>query len=206
MHRAVRIPPATLWQTCRCPFVAEHALPDSSLHDSAEMSYGAELHTRWCRDSSDHKGGCDGTKQDCLERGKRLCNSQANCYGVMYHPGFWSAQHSGFKLCTSAALTPKNDWITILKNGVLLPCCESLGASHPPPPPPPTPYRAIRHVEPADPLSNRTSHCCLQIGISWICGRGRTVRCARTVRALCEKLAVLHHREFGKFRRLKDRH
>ena len=35
---------------------------------------------------------------------------------------------------------------------------------------------------------------------------GRTVRCARAVRALCEKLAVLHHREFGKFRRLKGRH
>ena len=35
---------------------------------------------------------------------------------------------------------------------------------------------------------------------------GRTVRCARTVHALCEKLAVLHHREFGKFRRLKGRH
>ena len=26
------------------------------------------------------------------------------------------------------------------------------------------------------------------------------------VPALCEKLAVLHHREFGKFRRLKGRH
>ena len=36
--------------------------------------------------------------------------------------------------------------------------------------------------------------------------RGRTVRCARAVPALCEKLAVLHHREFGKFRRLKGRH
>ena len=36
--------------------------------------------------------------------------------------------------------------------------------------------------------------------------RGRTVRCAHAVRALCEKLAVLHHREFGKFRRLKGRH
>ena len=36
--------------------------------------------------------------------------------------------------------------------------------------------------------------------------RGRTVRCARAVRALCEKLAVLHHREFGKFRKLKGRH
>ena len=32
------------------------------------------------------------------------------------------------------------------------------------------------------------------------------VRCARAVRTLCEKLAVLHHREFGKFRRLKGRH
>ena len=35
---------------------------------------------------------------------------------------------------------------------------------------------------------------------------GRTVRCARAVHALCEKLAVLHHREFGKFKRLKGRH
>ena len=35
---------------------------------------------------------------------------------------------------------------------------------------------------------------------------GRTVRCARAVHALCEKLAVLHHWEFGKFRRLKGRH
>ena len=31
-------------------------------------------------------------------------------------------------------------------------------------------------------------------------------RRARAVCALCEKLAVLHHREFGKFRRLKGRH
>ena len=30
------------------------------------------------------------------------------------------------------------------------------------------------------------------------------VPCA--VHALCEKLVVLHHREFGKFRRLKGRH
>ena len=36
--------------------------------------------------------------------------------------------------------------------------------------------------------------------------RGRTVRCARAVHALCEKLAVLHHREFGKFRRLEGCH
>ena len=35
---------------------------------------------------------------------------------------------------------------------------------------------------------------------------GRTVRCARAVHALCEKLAVLHLWEFGKFRRLKERH
>ena len=35
---------------------------------------------------------------------------------------------------------------------------------------------------------------------------GRTVRCARAVQALCEKLTVLHHREFGKFRRLEGCH
>ena len=33
--------------------------------------------------------------------------------------------------------------------------------------------------------------------------RALCARCARAVRALCEKLAVLHHREFGKFRRLE---
>ena len=36
--------------------------------------------------------------------------------------------------------------------------------------------------------------------------RALCARCVRAVRALCEKLAVLHHREFGKFRRLKGRH
>ena len=36
--------------------------------------------------------------------------------------------------------------------------------------------------------------CCLASG------------CKGAYRALCEKLAVLHHREFGKFRRLKGRH
>ena len=44
------------------------------------------------------------------------------------------------------------------------------------------------------------------VGFAWHTLRGRTVRCARAVPALCEKLAVLHHREFGKFRRLKGRH
>ena len=36
--------------------------------------------------------------------------------------------------------------------------------------------------------------------------RALCARCARAVRALCEKLAVLHHREFGKFRTLEGCH
>ena len=36
--------------------------------------------------------------------------------------------------------------------------------------------------------------------------RGRTVRCARAVHALCEELAVLQHRELGRFRSLKGHH
>ena len=40
----------------------------------------------------------------------------------------------------------------------------------------------------------------------WGAYRALCARCARAVRALCEKLAVLHHREFGKFRRLKGRY
>ena len=35
---------------------------------------------------------------------------------------------------------------------------------------------------------------------------GRVFLAQGAYRALCEKLAVLHHREFGKFRRLKGRH
>ena len=60
------------------------------------------------------------------------------------------------------------------------------------------------------------SNCLLSCGIGdWLgtfdmaapmTPRGRTERCARAVHALCEKLAVLHHWEFGKFRRLKGRH
>ena len=45
--------------------------------------------------------------------------------------------------------------------------------------------------------------------VSWLIPRPplREQRpCQGAYRALCEKLAVLHHREFGKFRRLKGRH
>ena len=54
-------------------------------------------------------------------------------------------------------------------------------------------------VAPSPPLLPRITHT---LGAY----RALCARCARAVRALCEKLAVLHHREFGKFRRLKGRH
>ena len=40
----------------------------------------------------------------------------------------------------------------------------------------------------------------------WGAYRALCARCARAVHALCEKLAVLHYREFSKFTRLKGRH
>ena len=53
-----------------------------------------------------------------------------------------------------------------------------------------------------EPLRYSEFHGPMKLGVHW----GRTVRCARAVRALCEKLAVLHHREFGKSRRLEGCH
>lgn len=48
---------------------------------------------------------CDGTKNDCYEKGKALCDVTPSCYGVAYHPGGWSASHRGVKLCLSAELS-----------------------------------------------------------------------------------------------------
>ena len=69
-----------------------------------------------------------------------------------------------------------------------------------------TPLGGVWKMGLNDPLANLFPPT--QVSFCLITGLGPMdyggVPCA--VRALCEKLAVLHHREFGKFRRLKGRH
>ena len=69
----------------------------------------------------DYKNICDGTKNDCVLKGKEMCQSDPNCYGIMYHSG-WSSDYKGVKVCTSSTLKekPEKDWSVFLK-------CESSG-------------------------------------------------------------------------------
>ena len=59
---------------------------------------------------------CDGSKTDCLLKGKEKCNSDPKCHGIMYHPG-WSKDAKGVQVCTSKALRekPEKDWFVYLK-------------------------------------------------------------------------------------------
>ena len=69
----------------------------------------------------EYKNICDGTKNDCVLKGKEMCQSDPNCYGIMYHSG-WSSGHKGIKACTSSTLQekPEKDWSVFLK-------CDSSG-------------------------------------------------------------------------------
>ena len=64
---------------------------------------------------------CDGTKNDCVLKGKEMCQSDPNCYGIMYNSG-WTSNFKGVKVCTSSTLQekPEKDWSVFLK-------CDSSG-------------------------------------------------------------------------------
>ena len=49
-------------------------------------------------------------------KGKEKCNSDQNCHGIMYHPG-WSQNSKGVQVCTSSKLMDKKekDWFVYLK-------------------------------------------------------------------------------------------
>ena len=51
-------------------------------------------------------GICDGTKSDCLLRGKEMCTKFANCYGVMWDDG-WGKANKGVVICTWNTLISK---------------------------------------------------------------------------------------------------
>ena len=70
---------------------------------------------KYCKDHYDHNENniCDGTKNDCVSKGKEICWSDPNCYGIMYH----SSKTTGLKLCTSRTLQekPEKDWSVFMK-------------------------------------------------------------------------------------------
>ena len=79
--------------------------------------YEAEVRTEWCANNIDIMNFCDGTKADCLAKGKEKCSGDEKCFGVMFHPGGWSRANKGIKLCTSRRMVKKDlaDWLTYLK-------------------------------------------------------------------------------------------
>ena len=53
-----------------------------------------------CKDSYDEKNICNGTKIDCVKKGKEKCMSDRKCYGIMYN-WWWAKKEKGVKICTS---------------------------------------------------------------------------------------------------------
>ena len=60
---------------------------------------------------------CDGSKNDCVWKGKEKCYFDPNCHGIMYNGASWGPAHKGVKVCTSKALIdkPEKDWSVYLK-------------------------------------------------------------------------------------------
>jgi len=70
----------------------------------------------WCPDHYDEENICDDSDStsECLAKGKQLCDTKPDCFGVGVHPGWWTGAKNGVKLCNSATLVPKDDWCTAI--------------------------------------------------------------------------------------------
>ena len=77
------------------------------------VDYQVEFTTEWCADNIDIYNICDGSKEDCLAKGKSLCSAHSVCEGVMWNEG-WGAALKGVKFCTTQNLAQKGDWETFL--------------------------------------------------------------------------------------------
>ena len=60
---------------------------------------------------------CDGSKTDCVLKGKEKCHSDPNCHGIMYNGGSWGQTFKGVKVCKTKTLVAKPDkaWNVYLK-------------------------------------------------------------------------------------------
>ena len=71
---------------------------------------------KYCKDHYDIHDICDGTKSDCVKKGKEICLSDSDCFGIMYNYE-WDHWKYGVKICTSWTLRekPEKDWSIFLK-------------------------------------------------------------------------------------------
>lgn len=67
-----------------------------------------------CGGAEDMLNSCNGTRVDCFSEGKKLCNMQVRCKGVMWHRT-WS-ESGQYQICTKSETSPDLDgWYTTLK-------------------------------------------------------------------------------------------
>ena len=66
---------------------------------------------------SEYKNICDGSKTDCVLKGKEKCHSDPSCLGVMYNGASWGPHFKGVKVCKTKTLIakPGKDWSVYLK-------------------------------------------------------------------------------------------
>ena len=78
---------------------------------------------KWCEDNEDlseYLNICDGSKTDCVLKGKEKCHSDPNCHGVMFPSGtgaWWGQAYKGVKICKTKTLVakPAKDWSVYFK-------------------------------------------------------------------------------------------
>ena len=71
---------------------------------------------KWCMDRYHKKNICNGSKNDCITKGKEICLSDSKCFGIMYHSR-WVSTYKGVMMCSSSTLQEKSekDWSVFLK-------------------------------------------------------------------------------------------
>ena len=78
---------------------------------------------KFCKHKEDLTDICDGTKSDCVPKGKEVCLTEKRCYGIMYDKN-WASTYHGVKMCTSWALEDHSgkDWSIFMKCKSDQPC------------------------------------------------------------------------------------
>jgi len=79
--------------------------------------FEGEMTDMWCADNSDphhYNNICNGTRSDCVSKGKSVCSNDRSCFGIMYSEG-WAQRFNGVKKCDSRRLVWKGNWKTYLK-------------------------------------------------------------------------------------------
>ena len=67
---------------------------------------------KWCEDNADpekeYLNICDGSKTDCVLKGKEICHSDPNCHGIMYRGDWFGPMYKGVYVCRTRTLVAEN--------------------------------------------------------------------------------------------------